>query len=114
LVPKFFFIDPVDELAGGHRGAAGGAAGGDGKVAMARSRELIKGSIVHRRVRPGVAVTTTIRGASGKFAFARFRDAMASRMVGSGVDAECGRSGCAAESSPARPEVGLCSSPLMG
>ena len=53
---------------------------------MARHRELIKQTILHRRVRPGVAVTTTIRGASGKFAFASFRDAMASRMVQGGRD----------------------------
>ena len=81
---------------------------------MSRDREFVNISILHHAGVLAEAVTTSTRGALGKFGFATYRDAMASRLVGSGVDAECGRSGCAAESSPARPEVGLCSSPLMG
>ena len=85
---------------------------------MARDADLIKGTILHRRMQLGEAVTTTTRCLLGKIGVARFFVAMAPRLVGSSLvsrgDAECVRSGCAAESSPARTECGLCSPPLVG
>ena len=64
------------------------------------------------------AVTASTRGALGKIGVARFYLAITPRLVGSSLvsrgDAECVRSGCAAESSPARTECRLCSSPLVG
>ena len=85
---------------------------------MARDADLIKRTILHRRMQLGEAVTTTTRCLLGKIGVARFFVAMVPRLVGSSLvsrgDAECVRSGCAAESSPARTECRLCSSPLVG
>ena len=85
---------------------------------MARDREFFKVPILHHARVLAEAVTASTRGALGKFGFARFFVAITPRLVGSSLvsrgDAECVRSGCAAESSPARTECRLCSSPLVG
>ena len=97
-------------MAGRHRGAAGGTAGGDGKVAMARDADLIKGSILHRRMQLGEAVTTTTRCLLGKIGVARFSGAITPRLTGVAVESRRrvrevevrghGRPGAACGSSP--------------